>query len=356
MVGQAGRRIVGYFLAEFRNLAQISFAKSLDKLYLCEMKKRMPSINALRSFEAAARHQSFKLAAAELSVSPAAIGYQVKRLEEDFGKSLFTRQHRAILLTPEGVSLMLRLSKGFEIIEAAWKDTSVPEPRRKLKVTAPVALVQRWLFDELKTKSRTDDEQRIAWDMTNTCRGLDESDIDVAIRNTKIPDPDLFSEPVLRRWFTPLARPDVARNIKTPSDLFNHGLIQSDERLDAQSNLTPWEPWFRSQGLDAPTHYEMTCTNSITAVDMAIETGHIVIGGFFVAADHIKEGRLVEPFDVAICLPSQLWFMCQKGRETEPEMLWLRQAIQDSARRLRATATHLKMYDLHGKRFTEELP
>jgi LysR family transcriptional regulator, glycine cleavage system transcriptional activator len=337
-------------LASIRALAQIRFTKPLDKLCLSDMKKRLPSINALRSFEAAARHQSFTLAAAELSVSPAAIGFQVKHLEEDLGAPLFIRKHRAIQSTPEGAALMRRLANGFEIIEAAWNDMQVPAPQKTLKVTAPVAVVKRWLFDEITPQAGSGNEVQISWDVSHVYRALDGSGADAAIRNTITPDPDLFSEPLLRQWFTPLARPDVAQKIKTPSDLLRHKLINVDFGLDARPGSTAWKPWFKSRGLEAPERYEMICADTITAVDMAVKTGHIAIGGYFVATDHIKSGRLVAPFNVAVCPQAQLWFLCEKGREDEPEMIWFRQTVQDCAMRLRASAVHFKMFNLNGEK------
>ncbi len=342
-------------LAKISDRTQISFTKSLDKLCLCEMKKRLPSINALRSFEAAARHQSFTLAAAELSVSPAAVGFQVKRLEEDFGNPLFIRKHRAIELTTEGAALMRRLSKGFETIEAAWTDTQVQKQQKAFTVSAPIAVVQKWLFHEPTLQTTPDDSFRVAWDVAQSFRDLNGSGIDGAIRYTSIPDPNVFSEPLLRQCYTPLMRPDVAQKIHAPSDLLKHGLIDLGFDLASEPNLKVWNPWFKAQGLQAPDRYEMVCGYTMTAVEMAIKTGHITIGGYFVVADDIASGRLVAPFDVAILPQSQLWFLCQKGREDEPEMIWFRQAVQDCASRLKATAAHFKMYDLSGERLTEEL-
>lgn len=316
------------------------------------MKKRLPSINALRSFEAAARHQSFTLAAAELSVSPAAIGFQVKRLEEDFGSPLFVRKHRAIQLTLDGAALMRRLSKGFETIEAAWNETYAPEHQKAFKVTAPIAVVQKWLLNEPTLQTTRDCAFRVSWDVAQTFRNLNGSGIDAAIRYTCIPDPDLFSEPLLRQCYTPLMRPDVAKKIKSPSDLLKHGLINLSFDLAAESNLIVWKPWFEAQGLQAPDHYEMDCGYTMTAVEMAIETGHIAIGGYFVVADDIALGNLVAPFNVAILPQSQLWFLCQKGRENEPEMLWFRQTVQTCAMRRKATAAHFKMYNLNGEQLT----
>lgn len=314
------------------------------------MKNRLPSINALRSFEAAARHQSFTLAAAELSVTPAAIGFQVKRLEEDLGRPLFIRKHRAVYTTPEGAALLKRLSDGFELIEAAWTEAKTQPARTTLRVTAPVAVVQRWLFHEPALQSQRGGPRRIAWDISHQYRALDETGVDAAVRNAVAPDPDLYCEPLLQQWFTPLMRPDVAKRIASPSDLFQHGLIDVDFRLDVETNATAWSPWFRAQGFEPPEAFEMVCADTLTAVDMAVETGHIAIGGYFVAEDHLISGRLVAPFDVAICPKTRLWFMCQKGRETEPEMVWLRDAIQASAARLNARAATLSLFDVRGQR------
>lgn len=341
-------------LANTWDLMQIRFTKSLDKVCLSEMKKRLPSVNALRSFEAAARHQSFTLAAAELAVSPAAIGFQVKRLEEDFGSPLFIRKHRAILLTPEGNALMRRLGRGFEIIEDAWNDAQVKDARTPFTVSAPIAVVQKWLFNEPTLQTNADDPFRISWDVAQTFRDLNGSGIDAAIRYTAIPDPNLFSEPLLRQCYTPLMRPDVAQKIRVPSDLLKHGLINLGFDLASEPGLTVWKSWFNAQGLQAPDRYEMVCGYTMTAVEMAIETGHIAIGGYFVVADDIASGRLVAPFGVAILPQSQLWFMCQKGRENEPEMVWFRQAVQACATRQRVTAAHFTMFDLSGERLSGE--
>lgn len=234
------------------------------------------------------------------------------------------------------------------MIEAAWAEIPVPATPKPLKVTAPVAVVRRWLFDEITPPSQSGEAPRVAWDVSHLYRALDGAFADAAIRNTIVPDKNLFSECVLHQWFTPLMRPDVARTIKGPSDLFQHSLINVDFGLDGQPGSTAWKPWFSANGLHAPTQFEMFCADTITAVDMAVETGHIAIGGYFVAAEHIRAGRLVAPFDVAVCPQSKLWFLCQRGRETEPEMVWFRETIHDCAARLRATASQFKMFDLNG--------
>ena len=310
-------------------------------------------MNALKSFEAAARHQSFALAAAELNVSPAAVGFQVKRIEDDLGILLFVRKHKAIELTQDGATLMRQLTRGFDIIEAAWQQTDVPKKDDALKVTAPVAIVKRWLFDEFKSKSKSRHPIQITWDMSQLNREFDSSGMDAAVRYSLDPDPGMFSEPVLRPWFTPHMRPDIARKIETPADLGKHGLIDVDFTQDGVSGLTAWKPWFAAHGLAAPTQHAMTCADTITAVDMAVETGHIAIGGYFATMGQVASGRLVAPFDVAVCPQSQFWFMCESGRENEPSIRVFREALKDRAARLTAATANLKMFNFDGTEFAD---
>ncbi|MCK0143614.1 LysR family transcriptional regulator [Aliiroseovarius sp. F20344] len=312
------------------------------------MTRRLPSMNALRSFEAAARHQSFALAAVELNVSPAAVGFQVKRIEEDLGFPLFIRKHKAIELTREGTNLMRQLTKGFDIIGSAWQQAEMLNQSNTLKVTAPVALVKRWLFDEISQKARSRYKMQISWDMSQMNRRLGGSGPDAAIRYAIAPDRDLFSEPILRPWFTPLMRPDIARKVKSAADLEKHGLINVDFSQDGVSGLTAWAPWNAVQGLKPPTQYEMVCADTITAIDMAVETGYIAIGGYFAALEHVASGRLVAPFNTAVCPKSQFWFVCEKGRELEPEILSFRNAVKDCATRLKASFDDLVMFNFRG--------
>ncbi|WP_341861205.1 LysR family transcriptional regulator [Gymnodinialimonas sp. 57CJ19] len=316
----------------------------------------MPSINALRSFDAAARHLSFKEAAAELSVSPAAIGYQVKRLEEDFGRALFLRKHRAIELTPEGLALSRRLSTGFAAIEAAWTDARMPKAQETIRVSAPIAVVQKWLYNEPTLNADPAAAYKVEWDVSQAFRALQGAGIDAAIRYTATPDPEAFAEPLLRQCYTPLMRADMARTVSEPADLLHHGLIDLGFDLAAEPDLNIWKAWCTAQGLAPPNRFAMTCGYTMSAVEMARETGHIAMGGFFVVAEDIAAGRLVAPFDVAVVPQSQLWIMCRKGREDEPMMRWFRAAAHACAARLQETAAHLTLVDLNGQRLPDQAP
>lgn len=110
---------------------------------------RMPPMNALRAFEAVARHASFKHAADELCVTPAAISHQIKALEDHLGLPLFDRRNRAIELTPAGSRCYPGVHAGFEAIRTALAQAAAAEPQTRLVITAGPAFVGRWLAPRL---------------------------------------------------------------------------------------------------------------------------------------------------------------------------------------------------------------
>lgn len=185
--------------------------------------------------------------------------------------------------------------------------------------------------------------------MSQLNRDLDETGPDAAIRYSIAPPQGMFAEPILRPWFTPHMRPDIARKVASPYDLENHGLIDVDYSQDMVPGLTAWRPWFIAQGLEPPTRYAMNCADTATAVDMAVETGHIAMGGYFATISHLAEGRLVAPFDVAVRPESQFWFVCQNGREEEQGIVWFREALKECAQRLEAKASGLQMFDFQNQ-------
>ena len=109
------------------------------------MNERLPPLTALRAFDAAARHMSFQRAAAELNVTPAALSFQIKSLEEHFGAPLFKRLNRAVELTEAGRALAPGAAEGFEALTAAWRSARRSIEANVLTVTAGPAFTAKWL-------------------------------------------------------------------------------------------------------------------------------------------------------------------------------------------------------------------
>lgn len=291
------------------------------------MSKRLPSLTSLRTFEAAARNLSFARAADELFVTPAAVGFQIKQLEEELGGMLFVRKHRAIELTDKGQVLQKNLGPVFETIQAAWDEAHEPQKEKVLKVSGPAKAVHAWVMPALsKAKSQRPDV-RISWDLSKQNRDVASGNVDMAIRWALKPDGKLHWEPLLRTWFTPIMRPDVARFIRRPVDLYKHGLIDVEFAMDPGNSESTWASWFRINGLGTPKNYAVSCADTASAVDTARATGHVAMGGSFLASDYLATGELVAPFDTAIAPRSRFWLVCRKGMETTSEFLWFVEAV-----------------------------
>jgi len=308
------------------------------------MSSRLPSLTALRTFEAAARHLSFARAAAELSVTPAAVGFQIKQLEEELGASLFLRKHRAVELTDRGRELALHLGPVFKTIQSAWDEAHEPLQEKVLKVSGPAKAVHNWVLPALADAKGSRPNVRISWDLSKEIRDVASGKVDMAIRWARQPEGGLHWEPLLQTWFTPLMRADVARHVEGPKDLKKQGLIDVEFNLDAGTEQSTWVPWFRLNGLAPPEDFAISCADTASAVETAIATGHVAIGGSFLAHDHLTKGALVAPFDIAITPFSRFWLVCRRGIEPTPEYRWFLDALRRGADFINLQADGMRMF------------
>lgn len=295
------------------------------------MARRLPSLTALRSFEAAARHLSFKLAATELCVTPAAIGFQIRQLEDELGHALFLRRHRAVELTDRGQRLLRDLDSVFHRIDTAWQAAHDRSATRVLNVTGPARAVRGWILPALRAARVTQPDVTISWDLSRETRDLLGAGMDMGVRWAREPTGDLHWEPVLHTWFTPLMRPDTARQVRKARDLERQGLIDVEFPPDRDMTESTWAGWFRVNGLDAAGRFAISCADTAAAVEMAIATGHVAIGGSFLAADALASGLLLAPFDSAIRPNSRFWLVARPGLQETEDYAWFRDAIRAGA-------------------------
>lgn len=311
------------------------------------MSERLPSLKALRTFEAAARHLSFAKAAGELAVTPAAVGFQIKQLEEDLGGVLFLRKHRAVELTSRGLQLSSELGPAFKDIENAWKAAQSPREETPIRVTGPTRALQDWILPSVARAKRNIDQQ-FSWDMTKEMRDLAADQADLAIRWAIEPTSDHHWEPLLRTWFTPVLRPDVARYVKHPQDLRESGLIGVDYRVDKDMQETMWSAWHRLNNLETPSEFTLNCADTAGAVEVAISTGHAAIAGSFLAMQRLEDGQLVAPFKTAVVPFSRFWLVCRKGTETTDSYRWFLDTAREGADRINEFATSMRLYHPDG--------
>jgi len=283
------------------------------------MSDRLPPLTALRAFDAAARHMSFAKAADELNVTPAALSFQIKSLEEHLGQPLFRRLNRAVELTEAGRTLAPGTAEGFARLQAAWAATRRLQDNTSLTITAGPALTAKWLAPRLYEFARAHPEIDLRFSATLRNLDFDRDDVDVAIRFGYGQDDGLYSVPVRPEWLTPVMTPELAERFPTPQSLTEAPLIH-DDSISFLNPPCDWPAWFRAVGVDfTPTH-GTHFSNADHAIDAAVAGMGVALGRRPMIIKDVIEGRLVTPFKIAIETKARFRFLCRKGEETRPQI------------------------------------
>ncbi len=283
------------------------------------MSDRLPPLTALRAFDAAARHLSFAKAADELNVTPAALSFQIKSLEEHLGQALFRRLNRAVELTEAGKTLAPGAADGFATLQSAWAATRRLQDNSTLTITAGPALTAKWLAPRLYEFARAHPEIDLRFSATLRNLDLERDEVDVAIRFGYGQDDGLYSVPVRPEWLTPVMTPELAEQFPTAESLQDAPLIH-DDSIDFLDPPCDWATWFRAVGVNfTPTH-GAHFSNADHAIDAAVAGVGVALGRRPMIIKDMMEGRLVTPFKVAIETKARFRFLCLPGAEEKPQI------------------------------------
>lgn len=283
------------------------------------MSDYLPPLTALRAFDAAARHMSFAKAAAELHVTPAALSFQIKSLEEHLGRPLFRRLNRAVELTEAGRTLAPGAADGFATLHAAWQAVRRQSDDTSLTVTAGPALTAKWLAPRLYDFARSHPEIDLKFSATLRNMDLERDDVDVAIRFGTGADEGLYSVPVRKEWLTPVMTPELAERFPTAESLQDAPLIH-DESIGFLRPPCDWPAWFRAVGIAFTPSHGAHFSNADHAIDAAVAGVGVALGRRAMILKDLSEGRLVAPFKVAIETKGRFRFLCLAGAESRPQI------------------------------------
>jgi LysR family transcriptional regulator, glycine cleavage system transcriptional activator len=281
------------------------------------MTYRLPPLNALRAFEAAARHLSFKNAANELSVTPAAISHQIKMLEDFLGLALFRRLTRSLELTPEGEAMLPKVREGLECFAAAVESTRLQVAKERLVVISPPSFATRWLVPRLKGFCQTQSDVQLnlvgsvdAIDNDQTAAtqafesvDLREGESQVAICFGTGEYPGFHVDRILSSGYVAVCSPKLMEGthpLHEPADVRFHVLIHDDTIANEQARPS-WDKWLRQAGVTgvdaiAGPHF----CNSGLALVAAVEGQGIALASRPLAATDVAAGRLICPFKVSV--------------------------------------------------------
>ncbi|MEM6972644.1 MAG: transcriptional regulator GcvA [Pseudomonadota bacterium] len=300
------------------------------------MHGRLPPLTALRAFEAAARHLSFAKAAEELHVTPAALSYQIRVLEEHLATSLFNRLNRAVTLTEAGKALAPRAANAFATLAEGVRAVERLSDS-SLTVTAGPAFTAKWLAPRFFRFASAHPDIELRFVASLRLMDFDRDGIDAAIRFGIIGDsPSVYSEVLIDEFVVPVVSPEIAETIKTPEDLARAPLFHDDSVAHLMPDLG-WPAWFRIAGLGERPEAARgpRFSNADHAIDGAAEGGGVALARGSLAERDIAQGRLVVPIPIGITIPGRFRFVCKSGAERDPRIAtfldWLREEVTDIA-------------------------
>lgn len=259
-------------------------------------RRHLPSLTALRAFEAAARHLSFKHAAAELSLTPTAISHQVRQLEERLGVPLFVRGTRRVDLTPAGQGLYPALRDGFDAMARAVQVVRPQSRPRSIALSTTMAFASRWLLPRLARFASSRPDITLHLHTGDAPVDLSGGTAQLAVRYGPGRYPGLSSTPLLASRFAPVCAPGL--DMRDVDDLARVALIGFDWfRRDA---TTPdWPLWFERAGR-APLARQLHFSDEVHAIQAAIAGQGVALVNLALVADELASGLLRQPFSPAL--------------------------------------------------------
>jgi LysR family glycine cleavage system transcriptional activator len=294
----------------------------------------LPPLTALRAFDAAARHMSFAKAADELNVTPAALSFQIKSLEEHLGAPLFRRLNRAVELTDAGRALAPDAAEAFETLTKGWRAALRTQDHQSLTVTAGPAFTAKWLAPRLFQFAQEHPEIELRFSASLRLVDFVRDDVDVAIRFGLGSDEGLYSLPLAEEWVTPVMLPEMAERFPTPESLKDAVLI-IDDSIDFLDPPVNWQAWFRSVGAPPVAPHGPRFSQADHALDAALAGSGVALGRRAFVIKDLAEGRLVAPFRVALQTGARYRFICARGAETRPQIAafqtWVLREIEKNA-------------------------
>lgn len=268
------------------------------------MKRLLPGTRALRTFEAAGRHLNFTRAANEVGLTPAAVSYQIKEIEDQLGIVLFTRSSRRIQLTPAGAVLLDATTDALDTLQrAVSRARRMTRGSANLRVSLSARFATNWLLPRLPRFNLAHPEIALAFDISDEIREFDTDDIDVAIRFGTGNYEHARSDRLFNTVIVPVCSPALLNSgppLKTPRDLFHHTLCYVDWKTEGM--VWPnWRMWMASAGID--NFDDSRCigfSDSSYVVQAVIESGAVGLADLDMIESDLAQGRLVRLFDIGV--------------------------------------------------------
>jgi LysR family glycine cleavage system transcriptional activator len=301
--------------------------------------RQLPQLNALKSFEAAARHESFTRAAEELCVTQGAVSHQVKALETELGVKLFNRERQRLVITEAGREYLSVVRDAFDRIAIGTERLLARQNSGVLTVSTSPDFAAKWLVHRLGhfAEAHPEIDLRISAAMHHV--DFAREDVDVAVRHGDGNWVGLHVENLCAEELFPVCSPKLIAafdHVVNPSDLLRFPLLHLDHRTD-------WSRWLEAAGIvGVEVSHGPILNHASMLIDAAADGQGLALARTVLAAWDLITGRLVRPLAGSLQLSKTYWIVCPKATSMLPKIVtfrdWVISEAADDARRLRAQA------------------
>jgi LysR family glycine cleavage system transcriptional activator len=293
------------------------------------MRGRLPPLSALRAFEAAARHSSFKRAAAELGVTPTAISHHIRLLEADIGKDLFLRQARAVTLTADDDKLFGPLSEAFRSMVEAVASVKRRPDRDVATLSATSAFTARLLVPHASAFRDLNPGWALRLLASDEPVNLEAGEADAAVRYGGEHSPGLMALPLISDQYAPVCSPKL--DLRSAEDLAKVALIHFDWRYATNKRTLPtWRLWAVLAGMKSlDPDSGIALNDESAAIQAAVEVQGVSLASLTLVETELASGALVQPFGPSID-GRRYDFVFPAHAETRPAVVALRRWLVES--------------------------
>ncbi len=305
------------------------------------MKRDLPPLAALRAFEAAARHMSFRSAAEELGLTQSAISHQVAGLEEYFALRLFDRAGRRVTLSEAGRILFPFLRDGFDRMSQGAELLRRSRRSEDLRVQVYVTVAVRWLIPRLHRFQTANPNVVVRVNTSHFDWEFDPQIADLGLISTAAADrPGLHYDHLFDALLFPVCTPGLAQSglgLRQPVDLVNHALLQ------VYTTANDWQLWLQEAGVpNLKGRAAAQFDSYLLAIEAALDGQGVALAPHFMVAEDLKLGRLVRPFVIEVRQPARWYLVCPQERSgdrpVEAFRAWLKTEVAADPAMLRPAA------------------
>jgi LysR family glycine cleavage system transcriptional activator len=300
------------------------------------MLRRLPPLNALKAFEAAARSESFTRAAEELCVTQGAVSRQVKALETKLGVKLFNRERQRLVITEAGRDYLAVIRDALDRIAVGTERLVQRQTSGAVTVSISPDFAAKWLVHRLGrfAEAHPDIDLRVSATMHHV--DFSREDVDLAVRHGDGNWPGLDVVRLCAEQLFPVCSPKLIaghNRIRKASDLLRFPLLRLDD-------WTTWSRWFGAAGVTAPASPGPVLNRASMLIDAAVDGQGVALARTALAAWDLISGRLVRPIDVSLEMSKTYWIVCPKATSPLPKIAifreWLLGEAADDMCRLRS--------------------